>query len=405
MGIAMAAMWSPVYAQESTCVTCHMVVDTEELKWAESDVHIRQGIGCETCHGGDPTAEDPEEAKSPARGYVGVPTRSQIPQFCGTCHQDVAYIHKFNPDLRTDQLSLYWTSTHGQKLRAGDEKVATCVDCHTHHGILSVSDVQSPVFPVNVPETCGRCHSDPEHMAGYDIPTDQKEKFLRSVHGQLLLERGGKGAPTCAVCHGSHGAARPRVSVTSTVCGQCHSLNAGFVAKSPHAAPFEAQNLSACESCHNHHEVLSPSDEMLGTGDASACISCHDQNSEAYGVSIAMKASIDGLINRRAQANALLSRAERAGMEVRDAKFELDTVDNILIKARTAIHSLSPDIVKGITAEGDSLTGVAVVRGEQAMADLQFRRMGLGISLIIILVVSVALFFKIREEDRRRGPR
>jgi hypothetical protein len=41
--------------------------------------------------------------------------------------------------------------------------------------------------------------------------------------------------------------------------------------------------------------------------------------------------------------------------------------------------------------------------GEKALDELQFRRKGLGVSLIIIVVVAIALAFKIREVDRRKG--
>ena len=39
----------------------------------------------------------------------------------------------------------------------------------------------------------------------------------------------------------------------------------------------------------------------------------------------------------------------------------------------------------------------------KALDEMQFRRKGLGVSLVIIVIVAIALGFKIREIDRRKG--
>ena len=394
-------------AQESTCVTCHLEQDEKALRMpAEGmvlDVHTRHGLSCADCHGGDPTAEDIDVAMDAEKGYVGVPDRGEIPQFCGKCHQDAEYIRKYNPGLRVDQVDLYRTSVHGQRLGAGDEKVATCIDCHDTHGILPVSDPRSKVYPTNVPGTCGRCHSDPEYMAGYGIPTDQYDQYKASVHGHLLLERGGRGAPACNACHGNHGAAPPGVSSVSNVCGQCHPVNAELLAQSPHAKPFAEEGIPACESCHGNHRVEHPTEEMLGTGGPSVCLECHEKDSKGYLAAAAMKGAIVELKTRHNQAADLLGQAERAGMEVRDAKFQLNEVANQLTKARAMVHAFSLAKLEEVVAEGDSLAGATLRSGQEALAELQFRRKGLGVSLIIIVAVGVALFLKIREVDRRRG--
>jgi hypothetical protein len=90
-------------------------------------------------------------------------------------------------------------------------------------------------------------------------------------------------------------------------------------------------------------------------------------------------------------------------MEVSEAKFQLNEVDNNLIKARTVVHTFSLAQLEAVVAQGDSLAGLTIVAGEQALAELQFRRKGLGVSLIVIVVVGLALVLKIREVDRRRG--
>ncbi|MGA1195232.1 MAG: cytochrome c3 family protein [Candidatus Latescibacterota bacterium] len=394
-------------ADANTCITCHKELDEAHLsapvKGMELDIHARRGLSCVDCHGGDATSDDIDESMSADKGYVGVPDRNELPQFCGKCHQDAAFMRQFNPSLRVDQVELYWTSVHGQKLNSGDEKVATCVDCHNVHGILPSSDPRSSVYATNVPQTCGRCHADAEYMASYGIPTHQLEQYQKSVHGRMLLESGGRGAPACNDCHGNHGAAPPGVSSVSNVCGQCHPVNAELIAQSPHAEAFEEAGIAACESCHGHHDIQRPSHDMLGTGKDAVCVMCHEEDSNGYTTASAMSSLIGRLQSKHDQASELLDRAEQAGMEVREAQFTLHEVESFITKARATQHAVSLAKLQIIVDEGDSLANVTVQEGESALAELGFRRRGLQISMIFIFVLGISLYLKIREVDRKHG--
>ena len=88
-----------VYAQtpaESSCIACHKLLDENLLAPVTAfanDIHAHNGIGCESCHGGDPSpavAEDAEAAMSKKAGYIGKPSRKDIPQLCGKCHSNPA---------------------------------------------------------------------------------------------------------------------------------------------------------------------------------------------------------------------------------------------------------------------------------------------------------------------------
>ena len=96
----------------------------------------------------------------------------------------------YDPNLPVDQAAQYWTSVHGQRLSKGDTKVAECASCHRAHGILASKDPSSPVYPTQIPGTCGRCHSDSEYMSEYGIPTTQLEEYRTSVHGTALFVQG-----------------------------------------------------------------------------------------------------------------------------------------------------------------------------------------------------------------------
>ena len=110
---------------KNSCLECHSIL-TDNLGVTEEkfsqDIHAQKGLTCASCHGGDATNDDPEIAMGKKAGFKGKITRAQIPQLCGSCHSDPAVMRKYNPSLRTDQLSQYHTSIHGKRLATGDSK-------------------------------------------------------------------------------------------------------------------------------------------------------------------------------------------------------------------------------------------------------------------------------------------
>ena len=401
----LAGTW-PVSAEApdiDACASCHAELEDEELAaptgHLDQDVHRRRGLSCADCHGGDAASEDPDESMDEDNGFLGVPTKEEIPGLCGRCHSDASYIRRFNPALRVDQVTLFRTSVHGQRLAgAGDQKVAACADCHGAHGILPGNDPRSPVYAANVPQTCGRCHSDPVYMREYGIPTDQYEKYRKSVHGRPLLEEGDTAAPACNDCHGNHGATPPGVSSLANVCGQCHPINNNLVNQSPHRTAFEKLGLAACETCHSHHGIEVPGDAMVGGEAPAVCANCHrpDKWPKGWAGARAIRAALDSLVERHRKAEVTIRRAERAGMEVGEALFDLNEVAGRLTKTRSVLHSFDPEKVREVSDEGTELATKAERAGHAALAELQFRRRGLGLSLVVIVVLGVGLVIKIR---------
>ena len=123
---------------EEACGICHPNVKTE---YRES-IHAK-GLGCTACHGGDPAAEEMEAAHATAKGYIGTPSRKDIPALCATCHADPNRMKAFG--LPTDQYAQYQTSEHGMRLAQGDSRAAVCTDCHGAHRILSPQEPTSPI--------------------------------------------------------------------------------------------------------------------------------------------------------------------------------------------------------------------------------------------------------------------
>lgn len=389
----------------NSCIECHKGLGDPRLtppaERIGMDVHLTKGIACQNCHGGDPASFDPGEAMSRTKGFIGKPKRTAIPALCGKCHSDPTYMRRFNPTIRVDQVTEYFTSVHGRKLREGDGKVATCINCHDVHNIRAIKDQQAWTYPLKVIETCGRCHADPDYMKPYKIPTDQLAKYKKSVHYGALAKKGDLSAPTCNVCHGNHGATPPGVASVAHICGQCHSTFEELFDKSPHKRAFAAMGLAPCIACHGNHEVDKPTEAMLGTDEKAVCVSCHAPDSGGYRAAAAMRAALDDLRSAIGRSRELLDRAEHAGMEVSIPKFELKTGTEALIKARAAVHTFRPPEVKKLTDEGLTVALRTHAKGLKALDELQFRRKGLGVSVVIILMVIAGLILKIREIDRR----
>ena len=390
---------------EEGCVTCHAAFSDSRLggpveSYAD-DVHSAQGFGCVVCHGGD--AEDPGmTAMDPAKGYVGVPEPHEIPLLCGRCHANAEFMRRYNPSLRVDQLAEYRTSIHGhQLLERGDTRVATCSSCHRAHSIKPASDPTSSVHPLNVVETCAGCHADAELMEPYGIPTDQHEAYLESVHWHMLSVEGDMSAPTCNDCHGNHGAAPPGVSWIGNVCGQCHMVMGELFEESFHSQIFAMLGTPGCATCHGNHAIPEAGDEMLGVGEGAACAQCHGESSNGGQVATEMRGLVDSLSAGYVMADSILLQAEHAGMEVSQAQFDLNSATTALISARTAIHSFSVDAVSTEVDAGLEITAQAYERGERALADLQFRRMGLAVSVVIILMLIFGLVMKIRQLESK----
>ncbi len=382
-----------------SCVECHKQLDNPvQVEGMKADVHTKAGLSCAACHGGDAT--DPDlSAMDETKGFIGKPEPAAIPALCGRCHADASYMRRFNPNLPTDQLAQYWTSRHGQRLAAGDAKVATCVSCHGVHGILSPGNAGSPVHPTRVAETCARCHADASYMAGYDIPTDQFAKYKRSVHGQMLLVQLDTSAPTCNDCHGNHGAFPPGATSVDAVCGQCHPVNRDFFVASPHKAAFDRQGLPECVVCHGNHEVLRATDDMLGTGEGSVCIRCHAPDSKGYAAADQMRSAVARLRGAIDGAQQAVVRANAAGMEVSEAEFTLQEAREALVQTRNQVHTVDPASLEKVAGPGVDTATVVERTANGALVELANRRWLAIIPLAIIAIVSGLLYRKIRALD------
>ena len=390
------------------CVTCHLALDDERVsppaKLFADDIHAKSGFTCANCHGGDPTTEDMDAAHDAKKGFRGKPKTADVPALCGNCHADAAFIKKYNPSQRVDQLSEYRTSGHGKALAKGDTTVATCVSCHGAHGILPVKDSRAPVFPTRIAQTCNRCHGDAKLMAEHKLPSDVYAKYAKSVHFEALTKKGDLSSPTCNSCHGNHGAAPPQVASVANVCGTCHTIFADQFKQSPHAKAFADMGLPGCVTCHENHEIVHPTDAFLSTGKDGKCGACHDAGTEGARAAAAMYQDITALKTATEKAKAALQREAEAGMLVAKPQFELSKADEALTKARADVHLFRPYQVQQTVAGGLTIATTAKAQAAHLARERGFRRKGLGLSLILIGLSIAALVAKIRTLPSSRKP-
>jgi hypothetical protein len=312
-------------------------------------------------------------------------------------------MRKYNPSLRTDQLAQYRTSTHGKRLAKGDTKVAVCTDCHSVHAIRPARDAESTVHPLNVAETCARCHADPEHMKGYKVPTDQLAAYRASVHYQAMTVRGDLSAPTCTTCHGNHGAAPPGVASVEFVCSNCHVFQAQLFDISPHKEAFAAMEMPGCVTCHSNHRINKPSDAMIGTGPQAVCTNCHVDGDGGYQAAAHINAQLTKLEGAILRSDDILGRAERSGMEISEAKLLQVQARDALTRARVTLHSFTVAKVDADIEAGLKVAAATHDAGEKALAERDIRRRGLGVSLLAIVLVLIALRLYIRRIESQNG--
>ncbi|MCX6174855.1 MAG: cytochrome c3 family protein [Ignavibacteriales bacterium] len=383
------------------CFACHKEIENLPKDFTENDIHRHANLSCSSCHGGDPNSDDQDIAMSPSKGFVGTPKRKDIPKFCGKCHSNINIMRVYQPRIATDQVEQYYTSVHGKKLLAGDENVAECSSCHTAHSILPAKDPRSSVYALNVPNTCNKCHGNSTLMKNYNIPVNQLEEYSKSVHGIALLKNKDISAPACNDCHGNHGATPPGLKSISHVCGTCHVSNMEFFNATRMAKAFEEQDFHGCEQCHGNHGVQKPNDEMIGVGKDSKCIDCHTEGDKGFAVSKKIYSSLTQLKNEYDAANAKYLEVRQKGMNDVEIGFQLQDAKQALIQSRTLIHTFDSAKVGDKTKEGIEFSNKASLLAQKEIDDYSTRRNGFAIATLAFLVFVIALYFKIKDKEKK----
>jgi hypothetical protein len=367
---------------QNYCKSCH---SEQEVEFRDS-VH-REELDCVSCHGGD--ASTPELPQAHGKGFRGKITRAQIPAFCAECHADQKQMRPYG--LSTDQYALYLTSGHGRKFAQGDAQVAICTDCHQSHRVLLRDDPQSPTHPQKIAATCGSCHADAERMRPYGLSAWVVAEYEASVHA--LAKRQGSAArlPSCADCHGSHGAAPPGVGEVSKVCMHCHRQTREFFHQSPHFKTLAAAGYGECAACHGEHRILKPGPQLW----ASSCAACHESGSRAAAVGaqiLALFAQAQADID---QAGATIEQARQVPLAVEDYEQRLAIATTYLMEAGPLSHTLDVAAIEELTRKSRSVAQELQAEIHEKMEVFAGRRLVVGAVWLYLLITILALqYFK-----------
>jgi hypothetical protein len=372
-------------------MVCHGDKKTEYLK----SIHSEKDIFCADCHGGDPTSLDPEVSMSSKAGFKGKLSKKEAVLLCGNCHSDKKRMKQYG--VSTDQLEYYRTSLHGIALfEKNDQNVAGCIDCHGSHTITSVKDPSNKIFPTKLPQTCAACHSDKKMMEQYQLPYNTLEEYASSVHGKALLEKNDRSAPSCASCHGNHGATPPGVTEVENVCGKCHINTETYFAKSPHLEAMKKKKMSQCTSCHGNHAIKYPDLSMFDQ----ICADCHENSSGAYKKGQQIKSLILVADEEITKAKGLIVKAKSKGQDISGYETQLEQTNTDMLEVLPVTHTLNLAEIEKITNNARSVAGEITSSVDKYLKSVEMRKVGLGAVWLFILFVSIILYLKVKRADK-----
>jgi hypothetical protein len=113
-----------------------------------------------------------------------------------------------------------------------------------------------------------------------------------------------------------------------------------------------------------------------------------------------MAKSIERLAGALRRSDEALQRAASLGLEVSEAQLQQQEGLEALVKARVAVHAFDPAAVNEPVNQGLKVAEVTYRAGVDALAEGNRRRVGLGISLITIVITMAGLWLAIRRIER-----
>jgi hypothetical protein len=214
---------------------------------------------------------------------------------CVDCHADLATLQEFpHPDrlapvncatCHDTAQEQYAQGVHGVARQNGRTLAATCVDCHSTHGIRGSDDPASPTSHLNLPAMCATCHGNPDIIKrGHIEIGDVATLYHDSIHGRALEKAGLLVAPSCIQCHGNHDIKR-RTDASSLVhrrqvpatCGKCHAGILRQFEASIHGTALAGGDAQApaCNDCHTAHSIQRVETDAWQLAVTQECGTCH----------------------------------------------------------------------------------------------------------------------------------
>jgi hypothetical protein len=367
------------------CLVCH----ADKRRAFVQGVHSEWGIRCHDCHGGNPDVLEVEPAH--AGEFVGAPDKLQTVEICSSCHADPDQMRQYG--LPADQFAELRTSRHGQLLEAGNQDAPTCSDCHDPHTTLPSSDARSATFPKNIPDTCGRCHTDAEMMEPYGLGIGQLEEFRHSSHGRAIYEEDNFASPSCIGCHGSHAALPPDVREITNVCGRCHIDVRRALVSGPHGETTETGTVVlGCTTCHTNHGTERVDSEAI----AETCTNCHAEGDAAAQVGEEVEEGVVRAEREMESAREAISELVLAGRQTSDARFRYRNALTEFRQIAKVHHSLDAERLTDLELRVSSIANGIEATAEVAAEERWEHRLLLIPLWFFALSIAVLAHFRLR---------
>lgn len=157
-------------ADANRCAECHFAsfphvpAPDALVKWDQS-AHAKHAVGCDACHGGNPTTYQPLEAHRGvlnSRQPLSTVNRRNLALTCAPCHAAV--------------VAAFEVSGHAGS--SATEHVPSCTTCHGPMATVVPS-------PARLESTCGGCHRQGTAGATYPILARDRLDSLRAIEQTL----------------------------------------------------------------------------------------------------------------------------------------------------------------------------------------------------------------------------
>ncbi|MFW6198190.1 MAG: cytochrome c3 family protein [Acidobacteriota bacterium] len=331
---------------------------------------------------------------------------------CGQCHGREAEIFRGSPkhagyeehnefllDAGDEGCALCHFEPEPQARITDMTVLGECTACHGNHGI--VRPTVAMLSPL--PETpCAFCHAGPDEEPTEDVTDatrETRERFA-DLRRRLLDE---------AASRGLDGDARFDWLVERTLQLPPHTRETADGDSTPRTEfrlLFDKFRIGKTS-----YEYEDPVSGEMVRAPVVRCESCHapaDAAADGEGVGIQAAGrllnAMTSLAARTAQAERTLLAARRGGVETREAAAEVGAAVDAHIQLQVLLHTFEigeETPFREQHREGMEQASAALQAGHEALEELDWRRRGLAVALVIITLVLIGLALKIREVSAR----
>jgi hypothetical protein len=279
----------------------------------------------------------------------------------------------------------------------GTHVLSECASCHSNHGVVRPTVALLAPLPAT---PCAFCHEGPDAVAKELAEPEAGQHRYERVREELLAVAAGRRL---------QGQERFDWLVDQALRLPTHVVGAGTEGGEPALRPEFERLFTKFRIGKSYYTYVDPATGQEARHALLRCSDCHapEPGTESKGLQTAAEllGSMRELTALTAAAERTLLAARRGGVETRGALTELDDAVDAQIELEVLAHTFS-------TAEGSPFAQkqreglqharAALTAGRAALGELSWRRRGLAVSSIFILMVLIGLGLKIRGLSRER---